>query len=461
MRKPPEGPLDGPTWESFFERSFFTGPTKESVWRRFAAEVGAEWRPGGVNAPACVQISHGRWLGTLDSPSGFNGSAFVRIRAPFVNPEGLRFDLVSPTILGVLRHWSYVDFVRPHKERNFGPLLVNQGTLPELTHLWFGSGMEPAITAARPSWIRCSAIDGYPSALRMLAMHVPGPALSPERLQAALALFLAFADGIDTLNGRQRDSVPSLIDDLLAPTVQVRDIGYPFLWDGARVCLRAARLLGAAGDSRAGPALLDVLRDDRVPIRVAALKALGEIGDPANLQEIIPFVGHRERREREVSEAAVDALRLIGYAKLARRLTAVIEECADPSPLDGDLRDPCVAALTKALRSPRTPEIVNAATALCVLGASGAMAEISAARRRLDPREETAAILLDTVIMRLSVAASLPRPARPPGPSPASLPRTAHHPEFDVADAPLPASPPDSDEDGAGDLAAVISDYPT
>jgi len=72
------------------------GPSKEEIWQQLSREISAEYRKGGFFADSKVALSHRQWQITLDTYTVSTGKSHVtytRIRAPFVNPDGFRFNI--------------------------------------------------------------------------------------------------------------------------------------------------------------------------------------------------------------------------------------------------------------------------------------------------------------------------------------------------------------------------------
>jgi hypothetical protein len=73
------------------------GPSKEEIWSQLSREIGAEYQPGGFFKGADrVVLTHREWEITLDTytvSTGKSSTTYTRIRAPFVNPDGFRFNI--------------------------------------------------------------------------------------------------------------------------------------------------------------------------------------------------------------------------------------------------------------------------------------------------------------------------------------------------------------------------------
>lgn len=69
-------------------------PSKEEVWRQLADQINADIVDGGFWKGTRVEARIGEWTVTLDTyvvSSGRTSTTYTRIRAPYVNADGLRF----------------------------------------------------------------------------------------------------------------------------------------------------------------------------------------------------------------------------------------------------------------------------------------------------------------------------------------------------------------------------------
>src|SRR5215203_1488486 len=69
-------------------------PSKDEVWRRLGEEIDADFIDGGFWKGSKLQAHVGPWTVTLDTYTVTTGHAhftYTRMRAPYVNPDGLRF----------------------------------------------------------------------------------------------------------------------------------------------------------------------------------------------------------------------------------------------------------------------------------------------------------------------------------------------------------------------------------
>jgi len=72
------------------------GPSKAEIWSQIAADIGADYIEGGWFKGNGVVYQHGEWKLVLDTytvQSNNNSTTYTRLRAPFVNKDGLYFKI--------------------------------------------------------------------------------------------------------------------------------------------------------------------------------------------------------------------------------------------------------------------------------------------------------------------------------------------------------------------------------
>ena len=72
------------------------GPSKEEIWSQLSKEIGAEYQERGFFKEGKVVLSHREWEITLDTYSVNTGKVtivYTRMRAPYVNRDGFRFNI--------------------------------------------------------------------------------------------------------------------------------------------------------------------------------------------------------------------------------------------------------------------------------------------------------------------------------------------------------------------------------
>lgn len=84
---------------SFRHRIF--GPSRKDIWRQLSEQVHGQYVDGGMWTGDKVVVEHGDWTLTLDTyvvSTGKTVIVFTRMRAPFVNPGGFRFNVYRKSV---------------------------------------------------------------------------------------------------------------------------------------------------------------------------------------------------------------------------------------------------------------------------------------------------------------------------------------------------------------------------
>ncbi len=77
------------------------GPSKAEIWAQLSQEIGAEYEEGGFFKEGKVVLSHRQWEITLDTYTVHTGKShitYTRMRAPYVNRDGFRFNIYRRNI---------------------------------------------------------------------------------------------------------------------------------------------------------------------------------------------------------------------------------------------------------------------------------------------------------------------------------------------------------------------------
>ena len=77
------------------------GPSKEEIWSQLSQELGADYEEGGFFKEGKVVLSHKQWEITLDTYTVHTGKStiiYTRMRAPYVNRDGFRFNIYRKNI---------------------------------------------------------------------------------------------------------------------------------------------------------------------------------------------------------------------------------------------------------------------------------------------------------------------------------------------------------------------------
>ncbi|CAG0928536.1 hypothetical protein TFLX_00914 [Thermoflexales bacterium] len=81
------------------------GPSKDEIWSQLSQEIGADYEKDGFFKSGKVILSHKQWEITLDTytvSDGKTSHTYTRIRAPYVNQDGFRFNIYRKGIFSWL-----------------------------------------------------------------------------------------------------------------------------------------------------------------------------------------------------------------------------------------------------------------------------------------------------------------------------------------------------------------------
>ena len=77
------------------------GPSKDEIWSQIAKDIGGQYTDGGFFGKDVLVYRHGEWQILLDTytvSSGKYSTTYTRIRAPFVNKDGLYFKIYRENV---------------------------------------------------------------------------------------------------------------------------------------------------------------------------------------------------------------------------------------------------------------------------------------------------------------------------------------------------------------------------
>ena len=97
------------------------GPSRQEIWGQFAKAVGGDYSQGGfLSGRVRVDAAHGQWVVTLDTQivnTGKSTTTYTRMRAPYVNPDGFRFNVYRKGLFSDLaKLFGMQDVVVGHRQ---------------------------------------------------------------------------------------------------------------------------------------------------------------------------------------------------------------------------------------------------------------------------------------------------------------------------------------------------------
>src|SRR6266850_4864101 len=190
------------------------GPSKEEIWRKLCDETGASFVDGGFWKGKKVMAAHGQWTIVLDTYAVSTGKAtivFTRLRAPYLNPDGFRFEIYRRGFFSDLAKYlgmRDVEVGHPDFDRDF----IIKGTDAGKLRALFGNARIRELIAAQPK-IHFEVKDnnsgfgpGYPPDVDELRFHVVGIIKDVERLKLLFELFAETLDQLCRMGSAYEDS---------------------------------------------------------------------------------------------------------------------------------------------------------------------------------------------------------------------------------------------------------------
>ena len=83
------------------------GPSKDEIWKQFSGQISAQFVEGSPWKGGKIIAKCGDWTITLDSyhvSYGYDNVTYTRLRAPFVNQDGLRFSIYKAGFFDSVKH---------------------------------------------------------------------------------------------------------------------------------------------------------------------------------------------------------------------------------------------------------------------------------------------------------------------------------------------------------------------
>jgi len=184
-----------------FLRSIF-GPSKAEIWSQVAAEIGGQYVEGGFWGRAQLRCQSGEWELVLDTytvSSGNSSTTYTRMRAPFVNKDGLYFKIYRTGFFSAIGKWLSMQDIEigvPVFDENY----VIKGNDEEKVRRLLASPEVRALMDAQPRiTVEIKDDEGffgqsYPDGVDILHFVCVGVIKDPDVLKDLFDLFCAILE---------------------------------------------------------------------------------------------------------------------------------------------------------------------------------------------------------------------------------------------------------------------------
>ena len=423
---------------SFLKALF--GPSRREIWQQLSREVGGAFHEGGLLTPSAVQARTGDWIVTLDTVThgdGRTNQTYTRLRAPYFNPEGFRFEVYRASIftgLGKALGMQDIEVGHPRFDKDF----VIKGNAPRRVRRLFENERIRNLIDVQPRiHLSVKGHEGwfskFPAGVDELHFQAEGVIKDLEQLRILFDLFAEVLQQVCHEGTAYEDDVRIHIRRLRAPGGRIED--KYVLWESYGSRRDAAKALAGLRDPAAIPALTSVLRDEDALLRALAVEALAEIGDASAISPLIPLLGDtRDTDGRRIQQGVAEALGRLGEGELADTvLAALAGDFARLKARGGEYRAEIIAALAGAVEGTGGQHAANALAEINAVEALPRLREILRGYRVPEVTEQAVARTINRLearaaLPRAAAAAdaqgeTLPRAAREPGPDTRTLPR--------------------------------------
>ena len=189
------------------------GPSRDEVWGALARELDADFSEGGFMRSSAVRVHVGEWTVTLDTLSA-NKTVYTRLRAPFVNADGFRFQVYRDGLawqIGKFLGMQDVEVGQPEFDRDF---VIRGNDESRLRQLFADEDVRCQLHAQREVHFEVRDDDGwfgarFPDGVDELYFVAHGVMKDTDRLRSLFALFAATLDRL-TKMGSAYESDPGV-----------------------------------------------------------------------------------------------------------------------------------------------------------------------------------------------------------------------------------------------------------
>jgi hypothetical protein len=193
---------------------FWFRSSEEVIWRAFSQEIGAEFVEGGFWKRNKVQVQAKPWTLTLDlclSHKDENQTWRTRLRAPYVNPDGIRFRITRKSgfsALGKILGMQHIELGDPVFDMAF----YLQGNNEDRVRALFDCPRIRQMLQAQPQMHLEVKDNGgwfgpkFPEDVDVLRFDEDGAITDKERLKALFDLFAAVLGRLCEIGAAQKEA---------------------------------------------------------------------------------------------------------------------------------------------------------------------------------------------------------------------------------------------------------------
>ncbi len=185
------------------------GPSKADIWQQLADEANGHFVDGGFFGKSKVVFTHGQWSITLDTYTSDNAT-FTRMRAPYVNQDGFRFDIFFENLVSEIgKNLGAQDF--QSGDADFDDQFVIKGNSEQKVRAFLASPRLRALIEAQPN-IRFEVRDDegwfgstFPDGVDELRFTCGDFIYDTDRLKALYELFAVALDQLCHIGSAYED----------------------------------------------------------------------------------------------------------------------------------------------------------------------------------------------------------------------------------------------------------------
>jgi hypothetical protein len=178
------------------------GPSRQEIWSQLSQEIGADYEEEGFFKAGKVVLSHREWHITLDTYTVHSGKTtivYTRMRAPYVNRDGFRFNIYRKNA------FSWIGKLFGVRDIEIGDSFIDdefviQGEPEHMVRtLLMNSEIRQLIQSQPDIHLQVKDDDGwfkerFPEGVDELYFQVVGVIREKERLKQLFNLFAAVLD---------------------------------------------------------------------------------------------------------------------------------------------------------------------------------------------------------------------------------------------------------------------------